>query len=247
MNFNILHKERVISTNDYLAGMVDDAETIEGTVITAEEQTGGRGYGTNLWEAEKGRNLTFSLLLKPKHIEPAGQFVITQVVSLAIVSVLERHLAQNDIFIKWPNDIYVGNQKIAGILIQHAIKGKSIDHTIAGIGLNVNQQTFLSEAPNPVSMIHFCRNETDKEVLLLELLKEINSFYQRTFSRQQFGHLNKQYLQRLFRMRSWTVYREGDKTFEARITGLGEFGKLRVEERDGSIRTFAFKEIEMII
>ncbi len=147
-----------------------------GDIVVAHDQTAGRGQRGNHWEAEPGRNLTFSLFLRPGRIAPAAQFLISEIVSLAVVKALRRHLAETaseTVTVKWPNDIYIGDRKIAGILIEHAISGMSISHTVAGIGLNVNQTRFVSDAPNPVSMAMIAGTEFDLPAIMHEIADEI--------------------------------------------------------------------------
>ena len=144
----IIHLDTVGSTSSYLASL--GAEAAHGTVVMAREQTAGRGQRGNSWEAEPGMNITLSLMLHPKGLPPARQFVISRAVSLAIVGMLDKYV--DDVTIKWPNDIYIGDRKICGILIENTITGSTINRCIVGIGLNVNQTEFRSDAPNPVSL-----------------------------------------------------------------------------------------------
>ena len=124
------------------------------TVVSTYNQTAGRGQRGNSWESEPHKNLTFSVLLKPQHIIAREQFYISEIVSVAIVNTLRKYIIDQPIAIKWPNDIYVNDDKICGILIENTLSGYSISQSIAGIGININQQTFLSNAPNPISLIH---------------------------------------------------------------------------------------------
>ena len=123
-------------------------------VVWAEYQTAGRGCGTNQWESERGKNLTFSILIHPKDLPATQQFHISMAISLAICEALEQYIG--DVSIKWPNDIYWRNGKIGGILIENTLKGSIIMESIIGVGLNVNQRIFKSNAPNPVSMWQIC-------------------------------------------------------------------------------------------
>ncbi len=247
MEFEIIHIEQLDSTNDYLQRALGSTSVEEGLVVSADEQLSGRGYGSNHWESERGKNLTFSLLLKPYHIEPANQFVISKLISNALIKALEKHLEAKKLAIKWPNDIYVDHGKIGGILIQNMIKGSRIDFSLVGIGLNINQEVFHPGTPNPISMIQLTRNRTDLSSLLTEILTEINNCYQRSFSPSYLEDMNKLYLKRLFRLDEWTDFKEGESLLRARIKGLGEFGKLKLETEDGTFRYFGFKEVEMII
>ncbi|MBQ2074888.1 MAG: biotin--[Muribaculaceae bacterium] len=145
---NIIVLQETASTNDYIKRNAQILPT--GTVIIAVRQTAGRGQKGNSWEAEPGKNVTLSLLVKRPNVEVKEQFAISEAVSLAIVDELENYAS--GFKIKWPNDIYYGNRKIGGILIEHTLDAKGIEYTIAGVGLNINQQVFVSGAPNPVSL-----------------------------------------------------------------------------------------------
>ena len=145
MDFRIIHIEETDSTNRWLK------ENGEGNmVVVADYQTAGKGCGTNSWESERGKNLTFSMLIHPENIPASRQFRITEIISVAICEVLEQYIG--DVSIKWPNDIYWRNGKLGGILIENALTGNQIRDCIIGVGLNVNQRRFLSGAPNPVSL-----------------------------------------------------------------------------------------------
>ncbi|WP_301748249.1 biotin--[acetyl-CoA-carboxylase] ligase [uncultured Duncaniella sp.] len=146
----IIKIESTDSTSSHLAGIAEGCA--HGTAVMARVQTAGRGQRGNSWEAEPGMNITLSLLLRPEGLEPARQFIISQAVSLAIVEMLDNFIGADAVSIKWPNDIYVNDSKIAGILIENVISGSAISRSIVGVGLNVNQTEFLSDAPNPVSL-----------------------------------------------------------------------------------------------
>lgn len=146
----IVQLDSVGSTSSWLASMGDEAP--HGLAVMAREQTAGRGQRGNSWEAEPGMNITLSLMLRPQGLHPGRQFVISQAVSLAIVDLLDTLVPGRKVSIKWPNDIYIDDRKVCGILIENSITGLSITRCIVGIGLNVNQLRFLSDAPNPVSV-----------------------------------------------------------------------------------------------
>ncbi len=136
----------------------------EGVIVAVRCQTGGRGQKGNSWEAQPGKNLTFSAMWKPRGIAAREQFSISEAVALAVVDFLED--AGINAKVKWPNDIYVDDRKICGILIEHSVMGTEISRTIAGVGINVNQREFLSGAPNPVSMASIAGTEFPTERLL---------------------------------------------------------------------------------
>ena len=150
----IIELESVPSTNTWAKEHAEELHHAD--IVLTHDQTAGRGQRGNSWEAEPGMNLTFSLCLEPSSILPSEQFLLSEAVALGVADAVAQALGldtqQEEITVKWPNDIYAGNRKIAGILIEHSIRGNRIAKSIAGIGLNVNQRLFRSDAPNPVSM-----------------------------------------------------------------------------------------------
>lgn len=140
--------EEVDSTNGYVS--LHASELADMTMVAAHSQTAGRGQRGNSWESEIGKNLTFTLLARELPVAPADQFAISEAVALAVADYLRGEGI--DAEVKWPNDIYVGDRKISGILIEHSLTGSKIEQTRIGVGLNVNQTEFRSDAPNPVSM-----------------------------------------------------------------------------------------------
>lgn len=173
---NIIRIKETDSTNTLMKTMPG---IMHGTVVVADTQTAGRGQRGNSWEAEPGKNLTFSMLLEPEHIPARRQFAISRAVALAISDCLSHWLrnSADEIAIKWPNDIYVGDRKICGILIENSLQGDRICRTIVGVGLNVNQTTFRSDAPNPVSMAQIAGFGFDLETLLADLAATILSYF----------------------------------------------------------------------
>ena len=247
MDFIIHLLESIDSTNNLLQQLIVKEKVDEGFVVWAKEQTAGRGHGHNSWESEPDRNLTFSILLKPFFIPPENQFLITQIVSLAIVDSLKKILPEQEISIKWPNDIYIGDKKVAGILIQNFIKGQSIDYSIVGIGLNVNQEQFFSDAPNPVSMIQITKKRLVLADLLNKILMHIKKIYGQSASTLFREEINKRYLLHLFRHKISATFKENDLHFRATVLGVGEFGHLVLQLENGEERSFSFKEVEFVI
>jgi len=244
--FHIIHKKKIISTNDLAQERITKGIAAGGDVIWADEQTQGKGHGSDSWESAKGKNLTFSLILRPHFIEPSKQFLLTQLVSLSIVDLLEEYIDKM-IMVKWPNDIYVENEKIAGILIQNTLSGNIIDYSVVGIGLNVNQEHYVSDAPNPVSMIRFTCSEIPLEKLLGKLLSVIGSMYDKLPSPAFHSELHDVYLDHLFRFGEWADYEEGGKVFRAMITGISPYGQLKLKTEKGEEKLFGFKEIEFVL
>lgn len=240
------------STNSYLAA---NAATLpHGAVVTARAQTAGRGQRGNSWESAPGENITMSLLLRPVGLHPARQFVISQAVSLAIVAVLRKYLSPEcDVRVKWPNDIYVGDRKICGILIEHSITSSGINHSIIGAGINVNQTVFLSDAPNPVSMAQLAGHRFDPDALTLDFAGAIISEAEAAVAAELAGDtrgLAGRYAEALWRSEGFHPYvdnlAEGERIM-ARIVSVAPDGILTLGLADGSLRSYAFKEVKAVV
>jgi BirA family biotin operon repressor/biotin-[acetyl-CoA-carboxylase] ligase len=233
MEYKIIHIEETDSTNRWLKAHG------EGTmVVVADYQTAGKGCGTNSWESERGKNLTFSMLIHPTDIPASQQFRITEVVSVALCEVLEQYIG--DVSIKWPNDIYMGDKKICGVLIENRLQGNVIVDSIIGIGLNVNQTEFVSDAPNPVSLRQLLGREIDREALLhdfLETLETVSSS-ETTYSA---------YRNKLFRMGKQAVFSDETGRFEGTIQDVETDGRLLIKDLSGQARRYAFKEVQFVI
>ena len=240
---NIIRIAELESTNQYLANLVRKEAPIEGTVVIANFQTAGKGQGNNSWEAEAGKNLTFSMVLYPKMLEAQHQFILSQLVSLAIIDTLKSEVA--DTSIKWPNDIYVGNKKIAGILIENVLLGKYIESCIIGIGLNVNQVNFCSNAPNPVSLKQLTGKDYDLSHLLKEICGNIFVRLAEALNEKPVSIFNA-YFSSLYKKDNFCTYQTKNTSFMAKITAVLPTGELVVEKTDGSTKTFGFKEIELL-
>lgn len=231
------------STQDVLQRGISDYDNL--SVVAARLQTAGRGQRGNSWLAGKGENLTFSVLLKfgdagfPP-LTASSQFRISETVSAGICDYLGSKGI--DARIKWPNDIYVRNRKICGILIENTLRGSAIASSIVGIGLNVNQRTFPPELINPTSM---SLQTGEGYILEEELPKLIDSI----FPDGKLEDRRREYLERLYRYGKFHDFTDCSTgtVFEGRIIGVSEQGLLRVENRKGELKEFAFKEINYII
>lgn len=239
----IIEVDTTVSTNNYASTIIREEEVTEGTVISTGFQTGGRGQAGNRWESEKGKNLLLSIVLYPDVIPASDQFLLSKAVSMGIACFLNRYIP--DVAIKWPNDIYSGDKKIAGILIENAIAGSRIVHSIAGIGLNVNQTVFRSEAPNPVSMKLITGTEHNNQLLLRELLDSTDSFYQQLLSGRR-TYTDDGYHKLLYRRGEWHNYSSRGEGFRGMIVGTDRSGCLLVKRESGSTSAYMFKEIEYL-
>jgi len=233
VDWKIIHIDETDSTNRWLREQGGE----EDMVVWADFQKAGRGQGTNSWESERGKNLTFSVLLHPNDIPANRQFSISMQISLALCEALSQHIG--DLSIKWPNDIYWRNAKIAGILIENRLHGNIIRDSIVGIGLNVNQQQFHSDAPNPISLWQICERETDRASLLNDILANIHRLVGQD--------VRQQYLSMLYRGTGYHPYADKSGNFMAKITDVQEDGHLVLQDEEGKERLYAFKEVSFII
>jgi BirA family biotin operon repressor/biotin-[acetyl-CoA-carboxylase] ligase len=222
-------------------------ELPHGYCISADFQTSGHGQATNRWESEDGKNLLFSLLLRPTVIPAAEQFVITELVTLAIINALQDYIRQK-ITIKWPNDIYVGDKKLCGILIENALCGPTIDTCIVGIGININQELFVSDAPNPVSLKQLNGRDNDRGEILEEIYQNILNYYDYLADNWQNNDIKQslhyEYMNNLYRRTGYHNYStpEGEH-FRAEIEDIGPQGHLTLRLESGELRIFAFKKV----
>ena len=245
MKFDIQYFESLPSTNIQAVKDIQEGTAYDGKVILTGDQTQGKGNGSNQWESEIGKNLTFSLLVEPNFLKPAEQFVLTQLISIALYEALSHILSPEKLFIKWPNDLYYDKKKIAGVLIQNYVKGEKINIAVIGVGLNVNQETFLSDAPNPASLIHFTGKEINIRSLLDEILKNFESHYDTLDNPQKRNELHEKYLKHLYLRNHWANFTDESGTFSGKITGINDYGQLHIKDSDGTKRTYGFKEIKL--
>lgn len=247
--------EQTDSTNNRLKAMLAAGETLEnGFTLYTYFQTAGRGQQGNSWESERGQNLLFSIVLFPQELKATEQFLLSEVIAVAILRVLQPMLGSS-VRIKWPNDIYYEDKKLAGILVENGLQQDKVAWSVIGVGLNVGQTQFLSNAPNPISMKQITGREYDKEWLLTQIQEE--TILLMTLPREQ---LHEQYMSLLYRRDEWHRYKEvqvtaapmmissnTDGAFEAKIIGVEKDGRLRLLTRDNEQRLYHFKQIRYII
>lgn len=258
-----MYIEQTNSTNTLMQTLLPQEEFF---TIWTDNQTAGRGQAGNGWEAEPGKNLTFSVLLRPDDIEAGALFRLSMLVPLAIVRVLNEQVTLPEpATIKWPNDIYVGDKKICGILIENILSHQA-RYSIVGIGLNVNQRVFVSNAPNPSSLALLTGQEYDREVLLEAIVAQTRSL--RPWL-QEPERLKKEYMQYLYRREGWYPYVEREvstaptmivqreectprglvqsEQFMARIVDVEDDGHLVLQTEDSQEHRYHFKQIRYVI
>ena len=241
-----IHLAETESTNAYAKSI-----TIESpyTLISADHQTSGRGQRGNSWESAPGENLLFSLCLTPKEIPASQQFILCELISVAISEVLKSYTT--DISIKWPNDIYYRDQKLCGILIEHEIESTTLSRSIIGVGLNVNQTKFISNASNPVSLCQILGHEVEREALLQRIIACFITLYEQYIlllsEDSNRYELHQRYTQSLYRKGIQSVYRDAHAEFIATLLDVELDGRLILKDQLGILHSYLFKEVTYII
>jgi len=215
----------------------------EGTVIITDNQTAGRGQRGNIWEASSGENLTFSLILKPNFLKASNQFQLNVAISMGVFDFLSEFIDEN-LSVKWSNDIYCGDKKMGGILIENSLKSYQIGHSIVGIGLNINQLEFSNLRATSLRNITQNPLRYDLSEMLKKLLENLEKNYLK-IKNNGYESLKIKYLSNLYRFQEQHYFRRNGQQFLGQIVGIDETGKLGVET-DETIIYFDFKEVEFV-
>jgi BirA family transcriptional regulator, biotin operon repressor / biotin---[acetyl-CoA-carboxylase] ligase len=248
----ILELESTGSTNAYANQVFAASGFKDGTVIWAHEQTAGRGQHDHKWISEAGKNLTITVCLRPRFLSPGRQFRLNMAIALGVLDFIRSFPQPASRFphpvfhIKWPNDIYAGNLKIGGILIENKIMGPVLESSFAGIGVNINQTRFPPDIPNPVSLIHFVEQET----VLKDAVRSLCGFLDNRYTelkRMAEAGLNIEFDQNLLGFGEWRYFLRGKAHMEGKIQGVDSSGRLMVETRGAEILYFSHQEIEYIL
>jgi BirA family biotin operon repressor/biotin-[acetyl-CoA-carboxylase] ligase len=239
-DFNIIEYPELDSTSGETWRQIDTLP--DRSVIVTPRQTGGRGHGGNSWESAPGENVTMTLLLKPPHLLAAGQFTLSMLVALATRDLVARHV--EGCTVKWPNDVYVADRKIAGILIEHVVSGEWLACSLCGIGLNVNQTRFTSDAPNPVSLRQLTGRERPPRQVLDELLACLRA---RLDAPRDTAATRHEYTAALYRGTGRHAWRDASGIFHARVLGVNEYGQILLQDDDGRDRVYGFKEVAHVL
>ncbi len=241
--FNIIKIDSTASTNSELKKLCLEQNLQSFSALVTQKQTAGRGQAGNSWESEPYKNLTFSIILFPEDLPAKQSFFISRIFSLAVKETLDKYIEH--VSIKWPNDIYFKKQKICGTLIENEITGAHISSSIIGIGLNVNQENFISNAPNPISL----KQITGKEYCLDELLDSILNIAKDRYQQFLSGNteeIRSAYQNALFQKSDFYSYEDKNGIFQAKINGIDDDGTLILETTDKEIRRYQFKEVRFI-
>ncbi len=239
----IIKLHSVDSTNSYVSDILKNTKIKVDSVFYTNIQTKGRGLSLNVWESEDYKNLIFSIYTNPK-INIDQYFVLSMLVSLGICDYIQFKgvFAQ----IKWPNDIYFENKKLAGILIENNLMNDCIVDSIIGVGLNLNQTNFSDKLPNPLSLTNITNVEFDLEKEIPLICKSILDRI-KNYKSSNYKQIKTEYLNRLFRFNRFYTYRIKDSIITAKIIDIKPDGYLIVETSTNETKEFYFKEIEYVI
>lgn len=241
---NLISLKEVDSTNNFLKDAVSkSAPLMEGTVIMADKQLAGRGQAANSWQSEPGKNLTFSILLNPVFLKIERQFELNRAISIALNDVLSKYISSG-VYIKWPNDIYINNKKIGGVLIENIIQGTKIKHAIIGIGLNINQVNFAANLKNVTSL----KQELQQDYHLMTILAEICNAIEARYLQLKAGlskKISEEYLNGIYLIGKIASFIVDGAIQEGKIIGVSDLGQL-ILETNKEIKYFNNKEIEFI-
>lgn len=245
----IIKLSDISSTNDYLLGL----ETEEDVCVRTDYQSAGKGMGTNTWESEAGKNLLFSILVHPVWLSVTEQYLLSMAEALAIHDALTEFLELTmgvetikKLTIKWPNDIYWEDKKLSGTRIDGNIKGGVLQDFVIGTGINVNQQRFFSDAPNPVSLYQITGKEYDNDEILNKILEHFAK-YQDALKQGDKEKVVREYHERLYRRTGIHRYEDGNGTFDAEIVKVNTNGIMTLRRTDGTLSDYEFKEVRFVI
>lgn len=241
---NLITTNSLASTNNYASELLANNEPIEGSAIMAAYQEQGRGQRGSNWVSEKGSNLLVSYVFYPKFLNVQDQFFLNIFVSLAATKTLSS-LGVGQVKIKWPNDIYVANNKIGGILIENSIKGNQISNSIIGLGININQREF-PDFPVKATSLSLLKEKSFDVTNVFEILSNFLETYYLSLKGGNLILLKEEYLNTLFRRNEFFSYENNGEKFEAKIVSVSNEGKLIMETQSGRRKEFANKEVRFI-
>ncbi|HIW66292.1 MAG TPA: biotin--[acetyl-CoA-carboxylase] ligase [Candidatus Alistipes intestinipullorum] len=237
----IYHLGTTTSTNDDAR----DAKYRHGDIVWAEHQTAGRGQRGHKWLSPEGENLTFTMVVEPHFLPVAEQFLLCEAMSVALTDTFAAYGIETRI--KWTNDIYAGDRKLEGVLIEHSYSGATLSRSLLGIGINVNQTDFDPSLPNPVSMAQLTGRRYDRREVLETFERCMLARYEQ-LERGEREALQRDYRERMYGLGQRRPFRRPDGSLtHGIIEGVRTSGELMLRHDDGSLGEYLFKEIEFVI
>lgn len=249
--FRMIELDEVGSTNNFLRHLNTPGD-LRTTLVTAEFQTAGRGADQNHWESAKGENLLLSLRVMPAHLPARRMFAISEATAMAVSDALNAFLppakGRRGFTIKWPNDIYYDDYKVAGILIENDLQGALVQRSTIGIGININQRRFLSDAPNPRSLADIVGHDVERRFVLEQFMEHFTRYFGQIGDGRQeaLDALHENYIKRLYRLAEEHTYSDKDGIFRATLIDVEPTGHLILQDTEGKKRSYAFKEVKWV-
>lgn len=236
--------DKVDSTNTFLADLLKKGKIPEGFVVIASHQTAGKGQAHAKWKSEAGKNLLLSFVFYPGFVRIPDIFQVNKAFALGVADMVSAQTGER-IWIKWPNDIYYKDRKIAGILIENSINSSVVQQSILGVGINVNEDDFPKELPNPTSLKLITGKEKNLESVFNELCSCIEARYLQ-LKREEYSTLNRDFDAILYRMGEWHQFLSERVKFEGMIKGVDKRGRLLVMHKNEIERFYDLKEIKFL-
>lgn len=216
----------------------------ETILLVTDYQAAGRGQRGTSWEADAGQNLLFGFVFCPDGVPVTHQFALSEALALAVCATLQTYA--EGFTVKWPNDIYWHDQKVCGMLLEHTVCGAHLSQTLTGVGANINQRAFRSDAPNPISLWQIMGKEVDRAQVLEEIVRQFAQRYV-FIKEKRYDLVHEEYMRHLYRREGYYEYRDKDGAFMARIVKISPLGMLTLCRADGTLGEYAFKEVQAII
>lgn len=238
---------KVDSTNTYAKMCLAKSTPIEGTVIYTDHQYAGRGQIGSKWESQPGENLILSVILYPKFLLATQQFTLNQVTALAVYDTIRQIVPSlQGLSVKWPNDLYLNDQKIGGLLIENQLQGAFLSHSVIGLGLNINQVVFDPALPNPTSLRLYTNETHDLEHFRAVFCEQLEQRYLQ-LKAQQFTTIKLDYLKALYRYQTWHLFQMmgSSSIFQAKILGVDDMGQLQLQTKE-ELLVVGFKEVVFV-
>ena len=243
---NHLHFETIDSTNTFAQNLLSKSSPMDGTVISADFQTHGKGQFDRKWLSNAGENLSFSIILYPTFLVPTEQFYLSMMVAVSVSEAIDQ-LTGLKTLIKWPNDIYLGHHKLAGMLIVNQMMGMKWSAAVVGIGLTVNQLVFDPLRTNPTSLALASQKSFNLSIVLQSLLKRMEDDYNHVLKTRDFTRLSSMYQQKMLGWRQEVKFQKINETTiqSGTILGIDELGKLLIGQ-NSEVTGFVNGEIKLI-
>ena len=238
----LVYREEVDSTNNYLQQMIREERPPEGAAVITAHQSGGRGQRSNVWRSQPGKNLLCSIYLKPRFLKPHESFMLNKLVSVSVIKAI-RNLGIKNVAVKWPNDVFIGNRKAGGVLIETGIKAKAINSAVIGIGININQTDFYGEA-RATSLALECGQQIDADEVFVRLCGNLERGYMNL--KKDLSDPEKEYHEFLWGKNDFHLYQTAEGKQQLKVKRVTTEGFLVSEDHGGKQHIFEKYELKLL-